>query len=177
MKGDEQTIEMVPGKPADSVFCHRCKIVGHYTKECRRVWMGDREEFQGTCQTGVAGNLSDLVAPLCVTQAEGQNFFCIPDRPSQNNAKERANTAIVTILKGTITTQQLEEEFTRILSGSWRWTTRRVVDNKYTVRFPDVQLLKEWGKFSPVQTRTAKAKIQIDTWNGSIGAKAELQMA
>jgi hypothetical protein len=71
----------------------------------------------------------------------------------------------------------LEEEFTRILSDSWRWTTRRVLDNKYTVRFPDVQLIKEWRKFNPVQMRRSKAKIQIDTWNGSIGAKAELQVA
>jgi hypothetical protein len=109
--------------------------------------------------------------------AEGQAFFCIPDRPALNNAKERANTAIVTILKGTVTAKQLEEEFTRILSGSWRWTARRVAGNKYIVRLPDVQLIKEWGKFNPVKMRTAKAKIQIDTWNGSIGAKAELQMA
>jgi hypothetical protein len=49
VKGNGQTVELVPGKPADSVFCHRCKIVGHYTKECSKVWMGDREEFQGTC--------------------------------------------------------------------------------------------------------------------------------
>jgi hypothetical protein len=102
------------------------------------------------------------VAPLCVTQAEGQAFFCIPDRPSQNNSKERANTAIVTILKGSVTSKQLEE-FTRILSRSWRWTTRRVVDNKHIMRFPDVQLIKEWGKFNPVQMRAVNAKIQIDT--------------
>jgi hypothetical protein len=71
----------------------------------------------------------------------------------------------------------LEEEFTMILSGSWRWSARRMADNKYTVRFPDVQLIKEWGKFNPVQMRTVKTKILIDMWNGSIGAKAEMKMA
>jgi hypothetical protein len=100
MKGGDQSLEVLAGKPVDLVFCHRCKVVGHYTKECRRVWMGDREESQGAGQTGADGNLADLVAPLCATQAEGQAFFCIPNRPSQNNSMERATTAIVTVLKG-----------------------------------------------------------------------------
>jgi hypothetical protein len=45
LKGDEHVVEVLAVKPVDSVFCHRCKIVGHYTKECRRVLMGDRDEF------------------------------------------------------------------------------------------------------------------------------------
>jgi hypothetical protein len=36
---------------------------------------------------------------------------------------------------------------------------------------------KDWGRFNPMKMKTVKAKIQIDQWNGSIGAKAELQCA
>jgi hypothetical protein len=53
------------------------------------------------------------------------------------NARGRVNTAIVTVLKGEVTTKQVEDVFTRIQSGPWRWTTRRVADNKFTVRFPN----------------------------------------
>jgi hypothetical protein len=94
-----------------SMFCHRCKVVGHYTKECRRVWQGDRDDvFKDQ-------DLSECVASLCATQVEGMAFICIPNMPSQNHAKERANIVIVTVLKGSITAKQLEEEFTRIQSG------------------------------------------------------------
>jgi hypothetical protein len=122
-------------------------------------------------------NLSECVATLCATQVEGLAFFFIPNRPSHTHARERVNTTIVAILKGSITAKQLEDEFTRIMFRVWRWTTRRVAYNKFTVRFPDVQLIKDWAKFNPMKLRTVNAKIQIDTWNNSIGAKAELQQA
>jgi hypothetical protein len=84
-------------------------------------------------------------------------------------------TTIVIVLKGEVTAKQIEEEFTRILSRVWRWTTRKVVDNKFIARFPTVQLISDWSWFNPVKMRNVKAKLQIDPWNGSIGAKAELQ--
>lgn len=46
------------------------------------------------------------------------------------------NTAIITVVSGQVTAKQIEDEFTRILSGVWRWTARRVDDNKFLVRFP-----------------------------------------
>jgi hypothetical protein len=51
------------------------------------------------------------------------------------------------------------------------WTARRVANNKFIVRFPNVQLIQEWAKFNHVKMSTAKATIHIETWNGSIGAK------
>jgi hypothetical protein len=33
--------------------------------------------------------LCEMVAPLCATQVEGQAFLCIPDIPSESNARER----------------------------------------------------------------------------------------
>jgi hypothetical protein len=50
-----------------------------------------------------------------------------------------------------------------------------VADYKFTVRFLNAQLIKEWEKFNHVKMRSVKAEIQIDPWNGSIGAKAQLQ--
>jgi hypothetical protein len=93
------------------------------------------------------------------------------------NARERINTTIVTVVKGNVSSKQIEEEFARILPRLWRWTIRKISDNQFTVRFPNVQLIKDWSRFNPVKMRTAKTKLQIDTWNGFIGAKAELQMA
>jgi hypothetical protein len=132
--------------------------------------MGDRigrnhQEHGGVVVT----NLSELIAPLCATQAAGQTFFCIPDRPSLANVREISNTIVVTMIKG-----RIEDKFTRILLGVWRWTARRMTDQQFTVRFPNAQLINDWGRFNPIKMRSTKAKIQIDSWNGSVGAKAEL---
>jgi hypothetical protein len=48
-------------------------------------------------------NLSKCVATLCATQVERLAFFCIPNRPSQNHSRERVNTIISIVLKGSIT--------------------------------------------------------------------------
>jgi hypothetical protein len=37
--------------------------------------------------------------------------------PSLNHSKERVNTAIITVFKGSIISKHLEEEFTRLMSG------------------------------------------------------------
>jgi hypothetical protein len=113
----------------------------------------------------------ELIAPLCTTQAEGLVFFYIPNRPSQVNVRERDNTTIVTMLKGSLTTKQIDDEFTRILSGVWRWIARKVADKKFIVRFPNQQMIKDWEKFNTVKLRSVNAKIHIDIWNSSIGGK------
>jgi hypothetical protein len=157
-------------------FCHRCKSVDHVAKDCRRGWQQNRNDHGNH---GIVNRkpLSELIASLCATRSDGQAFFVIPRCASEVNARERINTAVVTILKGEVTTKLIEEEFTRILPGIWRWTARKVVDNMFTVRFPNVQLIKDWNRFNPISLRTMKAKIMVESWNGSVGAKGELQQA
>ena len=49
-----------------------------------------------------------------------------------------ASCALITILKGTITARQLEEEF-RAQAGpqsTWRWFAKKVAENVYQIRFP-----------------------------------------
>jgi hypothetical protein len=87
------------------------------------------------------------------------------------------NRAMVIVLKGSVTSKQIEDEFARILSKRWRRTARKVVDNMYTVRFPEASLIKEWACFNPISMRNVKARLSIAPWNGSVGAKGELQQA
>jgi hypothetical protein len=139
-------------------------------------WMGDRAGRQHLDHVGSGvKNMSELIAPLCATQAASQAFFCIPARPSMSNARERSTTVVVTMIKGSVCPKQIEDEFNRILSGAWRWTVRRIADNQFSVRFPSAQLIRDWERFNPVKMRTTKAKLQIDAWNGLAGVKAELQ--
>jgi hypothetical protein len=83
---------------------------------------------------------------------------------------------VVKVVKGVVTSKQVEDEFTRIFLSGWRWTARKVADNTFTVRFPNRQLIGEWSCFNPISMRSVKAKLHIAAWNGSMGAKGELQM-
>jgi hypothetical protein len=118
-----------------------------------------------------------MIAPLCATQVLGQAFLCIPSIPNEANARERVNTGVVTVLKGNVTAKQMEDEITRILPKSWRWTARKVADNMFTVRFPNANLIKKWNCFILISIRSIKVELQVDPWNGVVCAKAELQQA
>jgi hypothetical protein len=137
-EAEEASLEVFIDKDQGPPFCHRCKSVGHLVKDCRQDRGPDGADGRGiVLDGGPEKSLSEYIAPLCTIQVDGHAFFCIPDRPSHMNARERVNTAIVTVLKGEVTTKQVEDVFTRIQSGPWRWTARRVDDNKFIVRFPN----------------------------------------
>lgn len=69
-------------------------------------------------------------------------MFCIPDHPSSLHVRERMNTAIINVVSSTVTAKKIEDEFTRILSGVWRWTARKIAEHKFLVRFPTTQMIK-----------------------------------
>jgi hypothetical protein len=141
MKGKE-VMSGEDEKQGDKSYGHMvcCKgTSGHFARDCRSNWPMERGGRQILDQGGSAKkNLCDLVAPLCEIQFEGQSFFCIPDCPSQVNARERVNTTIMKVLKGNVTAKMVEEEFTRILPRQWRWTARKITKNQFIVRFSDV---------------------------------------
>ncbi|TVU44513.1 hypothetical protein EJB05_03957, partial [Eragrostis curvula] len=158
--------------------CYRCGDPGHIAQMCPRPRRCDRCGGHGhTAENCRNRKYSDYVAPLCATQVEGQSFFCIPDCPSDINLKERSTTAIITEVSGSVNARQLEQEFKAILGNVWRWTARPVGDNKFTVRFPIAQLIKDWGHFRPLGLRTVQAQIAIDPWTPAIEAKPEMQQA
>jgi hypothetical protein len=95
-----------PGEP----YCTHCRFAGHLTRDCRR---GQACDLHLEIERDLP--LSEYIAPICAAQIEGQTFFCILDRPSEAHARERYTTVVVTVLKGVVTTRQIEEEFSRIL--------------------------------------------------------------
>jgi hypothetical protein len=138
--------------------CFKYNEPGHFAYACKVGVLNVRGD---NAQGWIGQDLSSFVAPLCATQVPEQAFFCIPDRPSESNVRERINTVVVNVLKGMVTSKQIEDEFARIYPSSWRWTARKVADNTFTVKFPNNQLIDEWSCFNPISIRFVKAKINI----------------
>ncbi|TVU01395.1 hypothetical protein EJB05_53164, partial [Eragrostis curvula] len=164
---------------AGETGCFKCGNKGHAAQACPNPMRCDKcGAFGHAGEQCKSRKLWEYVAPMCATQVEGQGFFCIPDCPSDINLKERSITALITVVSGSVTSREIETEFKELLgSNAWRWIARMVEDNKFTVRFPTAQMIKDWGRFRPLGMRSVHAQIAIDPWNASVGAKFEMQQA
>lgn len=51
-------------------------------------------------------------------------------------SKEKASTAVISIVSGVVSAKQIEMEFMNIVgSDIWRWTARPVNENTFVMRF------------------------------------------
>lgn len=115
---------------------------------------------------------------LCATQVEDQSFFFIDELIDPRVTREKDCTAVITILTGQATGKDIEREFMNIKgSETWKWIARQIGANKFTKRFPNAMMVKEWSYFPCMTMRSAKAQMKIDHYSPSLGAKGELQMA
>lgn len=74
------------------------------------------------------------------------------------------------------TAKQIEAEFQHTTSSKmWRWSARNIAKNKFTMRFPDAQMVQVYSNFKSLGLRDADAKIMVEPWSSSAGAKGELQ--
>lgn len=140
--------------------CEICGYNNHTTFECRRepLWNYGPE--------------------LCAAQVENQSFFYIEENKDPRAVSEKASTAIITILAGYATSKQIEDEFKNSINvKSWRWSARKVADNKFTLRFPDANMVQVYSTFKSLGMKEAEAQIKVEPWTSGIGAKGELQLA
>lgn len=140
--------------------CEICGYNNHITSECKRepIWSFGPE--------------------LCAAQVEDQSFFFIEDNIDTKATMEKSSTAIITVLSGEANAKQNENEFKRFVSSKfWKWSARKLADNRFSLRFPDAQLVQMYSNFSFLGMKEADAQIKVEPWSPSAGAKGELQQA
>lgn len=91
----------------------------------------------------------------CGYAIEGLGFYYIPESviPKQ---RINSNIALVRVDNGSLSTDQVTAELTRLVSNTWRWNVQNTGKNVFRVPFPsmeDIQRMVEWGvvhtKFGP----------------------------
>lgn len=89
--------------------------------------------------------------------------------------REKASTAITTVINGTLTAKQIELEFRRVVGADmWKWTARPMAENKFTMRFPSTKMVSDYSQFK-LGMKNSDEQMLIEPWSSSIGAKGQLQ--
>ncbi|CAL4952032.1 unnamed protein product [Urochloa decumbens] len=170
---DEVHAKNMPRK----VGCNICGLKNHVAEECRRRMLCEICGFTNhntyDCKREPLWNMGP---ELCAAQVIDQSFFYIDEHIDHKAARDKASTAIITVLKGEITARQIEAEFRNIVSSSvWKWSARKITNNKFTMRFPSTKMVQDYSRFS-LGIRGVDAQIEVSPWNSAIGAKGRLQM-
>jgi len=141
------------------LFCELCGFANHVTLECKRehLWNDGPE--------------------LCAAQVPKQSFFYIDESIDPETSKEKASTAIITVVRGELSGKMIENEFKRLVScAQWKWFARRVADNKYTMRFPTAKMILDYSNFN-LGIKNVDAQFTIEPWSSAMGAKGQLQQS
>jgi hypothetical protein len=89
--------------------------------------------------------------------------------------REKASTAIISVINGTLSAKEIEAEFRRIVgSDVWKWNARQIADGKFTMRFPNSKMVSDYSQFK-LGMKTSNVQLLIEPWSSSIGAKGQLE--
>ncbi|CAL4921903.1 unnamed protein product [Urochloa decumbens] len=175
--GQHQSHTEVPPKIPRQGECNVCGMRNHSTEECRRKqgceMCGYTNHGTYDCKREPLWNLGP---ELCAAQVTDQSFFFIDEHIDHRAARDKANTAIITVIRGELTAKQIEQEFKSIINSSrWKWVAKRVADNKFTMKFPTVKMIQDYSKFN-LGMRSVDAQIKVEQWSSAMYAKGRLQM-
>lgn len=114
---------------------------------------------------------------LCAAQVTNQSFFFIDENIDPKVSREKASTAIITMVSGEATAKQIESVFKSVVSSDqWKWTARRLADNKFTMRFPSAKMILDYSNFN-LGVKNGNVQFTIKPWTSAMGAKGQLQQA
>lgn len=136
------------------LFCELCGFANHVTLDCKRepYWNSGPE--------------------LCATQVTRQSFFYIDENIDSKSSKDKASTAIITVVKGELSAKMIENEFQRLVSSAqWKWSAKKIEDNKDSMRFPTAKMVMDYSNFT-LGVKSVDAQFSIEPWSSSLSAKA-----
>ncbi|CAN6381079.1 unnamed protein product [Urochloa humidicola] len=162
-------------------LCEKCGKTGHKTEDCFRPIVCGRCKKEGhVARVCVEIKPWECIAPFCGFAAPGQGIHVIQDDNLGDNQRDMSNWALITVIEGTASSRQIENEFKAQAgpNSNWRWYAKKVADNKFQLKFPTAGKVEDLAFFTGMKMRTVPdVTIKVDKWNPHSGAKAELSSA
>ena len=172
-------IHMETVKPMTSKsVCDVCGLKNHTTEECRKKLFCELCGFANHTTLDCNREPFWNVGPeLCAAQVHKQGFFFIDESIDPKASKDKASTAIITVVRGNLTAKMIENEFTRLVSSAhWKWTARQIAADKYTMRFPTPKMVMDYINFT-LGIKNVDAQFTVEPWTSAISSKGQLQQA
>ena len=145
------------GKP----FCYRCHTKGHTIHECTAVLYCDL--CCGDHVTKICPNMKKMnsTAIPCGYAVEGLGFYFIPvaENPKVNLEEK---SALVRVLEGSLTADQLAVELEKLLPGKNKWVIEEKGKDAFITNFPSSDLLDTMVNWGTMDTKSVKGKIRFE---------------
>jgi hypothetical protein len=158
--------------------CMHCGLRNHKSEECRRRKACEMCGFHNHNSYDYKREpLWNSGPELCAAQVPNQSFFYIEEHIDQKAQRERARTAIITVIEVELNAKQIDGVQKHIeWRPYWRWSAKQIVENKYIMRFPTAKLVQDFSRFN-LGIKNVNAQIMVELWSSSVGAKGRLQQA
>ena len=113
--------------PTSGYGCKHCGLKNHTSENCNRRMhcelCGLNNHISFECKREPLWNCAP---ELCAAQVENQSFFYIEENVDSRAAKEKASTAIISVVSGSVTAKQIENEFRNVISNEvWIWKAKQ----------------------------------------------------
>jgi hypothetical protein len=123
----------------------------------------------------VRRNLCGDGPELCPAQVENQSFY-IEENVEPRALKEKASTAVITVIKCEVTAKHIENESRSAVDKNiWKWSDRKIANNKFAMRFSDAKMVHVYNNFNFLGMKAVDAWIVVEPRSPSVGAKGELR--
>jgi len=75
------------------------------------------------------------------------------------------------VVRGELSAKMIENEFQRLVSSAqWKWSARKIADNKYSMRFPTAKMVMDYSNFN-LGIKGVDAQFTFEPWPSYMGPK------
>ncbi|KAK1670007.1 hypothetical protein QYE76_058166 [Lolium multiflorum] len=131
-----------PANPdAAHITCYNCGNQGHIQADCTE------EPFCVNCKksghlSAMCAAFSRALAPFWAGFGGGRQGFMCCEVPQEELHQPTANSATVIIEQGSLTAEEVEEEFKDLVDETWDWQVRQISASDFAVVFPSKESLR-----------------------------------
>jgi len=98
----------------------------------------------------------------CGYAVEGLGFYFILVAENPNMINSDDKTAVVRVLEGFLTADQLAVELDKLLPGKNKWVIEEKGNDAFTTNLPSSDILNHMVNWGPMDTKTVKGKIRFE---------------
>lgn len=157
------------------VICYNCGEPAHYVGKCEVAKLCFICHKAGHHMDVCPDWLKPLPAATYLGSANaGLGFFHIECSGADDNKwLNLSNVGTAVIEEGSVTIQELKQNFSEIWKTNWPWQIRKLSEKKFLVRFPPHKKVKDLSELPSINLKKKGVTVSFMKWEGEIDCYAE----